>query len=102
MLVEWVRADRELDPLAATGYDGESCRFGVRYPHIMLQLSHMLFGSGFFRKRPGQHELCFETAPVPSTIPSRVAPIQPITGCWSQRWRSVIAWPVLRSNQRRL
>jgi hypothetical protein len=32
----------------------------VGYPHVVLQLRHMFFGGGFFRKRPGQHELGLE------------------------------------------
>ena len=33
---------------------------GAGDPHIVLQLRHVLFGSGFLRERPGQHELGFE------------------------------------------
>ncbi len=33
---------------------------GVGDPHIVLQLRHVLFGRGFFREGPGQHELGFE------------------------------------------
>ena len=40
--------------------------------------------------------LASNTAPVPSTMPSRVAPIQRFTGCRTRRWTSVTTWPVLR------
>ena len=32
----------------------------MRHPHVMLELSHVLFGRGFFGERPRQHELGLE------------------------------------------
>src|SRR6516164_5681747 len=45
--VEGVHGDRHLDPLASD-------------PHIVLDLGHILLGSGFLRERPGQHEFGLE------------------------------------------
>src|SRR5215211_3216082 len=50
----------------------------------------------------GSMNLASNTAPVPSTTPSRVAAIQRITGWWTQLWTSLMTCPVVRSNQRRL
>ena len=50
----------------------------------------------------GSMNLASNTAPVASTMPSRVAAIQRTTGCCTRRWTSVRTWPVLRSNQCRL
>ena len=41
--------------------------------------------------------LASNTAPVASTMPSRVAAIQRTTGCCTRRWTAVRTWPVLRS-----
>ena len=45
----------------------------------------------------GSMNLASKTAPVASTMPSRVAAIQRTTGCWTRRWTPVRTWPVLRS-----
>ncbi len=46
--------------------------------------------------RPGRIvELASKTAPGCSTIPSRVAAIQRITGCWTCRCTCVMTYPVL-------
>ena len=50
----------------------------------------------------GSMNLASKTAPVASTMPSRVAAIQRTTGCCTRRWTSVRTWPVLRSYQCRL
>ena len=50
----------------------------------------------------GSMNLASNTAPVASTMPSRVAAIQRTTGCCTRRWTAVRTWPVLRSNQWRL
>ena len=50
----------------------------------------------------GSMNFASKTTPVCSTIPSRVAAIQRITGCWTCRCTSVMTCPVLRSNQCRL
>ena len=50
----------------------------------------------------GSMNLASNTAPVASTIPSRVAPIQRFTGCRTCRCTSVTTWLVLRSYQCRL
>ncbi len=50
----------------------------------------------------GSMNFASKTAPVCSTIPSRVAAIQRITGCWTRRCTCVMTCPVLRSNQCRL
>src|SRR6516225_6796340 len=50
----------------------------------------------------GSMNLASNTAPVPSTTPSRVAAIHLFTGCRTQLWTSVMACPVLRSNHWRL
>src|SRR6266446_10302731 len=50
----------------------------------------------------GSINLDSKTAPVPSTVPSRVAIIQGIAECLTRRWMSVTRRPVLRSYQERL
>jgi hypothetical protein len=50
-------------PLAAPGDDRQHRRSRRGHPHIVLELRHMLFGGGFFRKIPGQHELGLEYGP---------------------------------------
>ena len=52
-------------------------------------------------KVQGSMNLASNTAPVASTMPSRVAAIQRLTGWKTRRWTSVTTWPVLRSYQRR-
>ena len=46
--------------------------------------------------------LASNTAPLPWTMPSRVAARYRTTGCWTRRCTSVTTWPVLRSYQCRL
>src|SRR6516225_3323827 len=50
----------------------------------------------------GSMNLDSKTAPVASTVPSRVATIQGMAECLTRRWTSVTGWPVLRSYQARL
>ena len=47
----------------------------------------------------GSMNLASNTAPVPSTMPSRVAAIQGMAGCLTRRCTSVTSRPVLRSYQ---
>src|SRR5207302_9830934 len=49
----------------------------------------------------GSMNFASNTAPVPSTMPSSVAAIQRITGCWTQLWTSLMTCPVARSYQSR-
>ena len=63
VLVEGIGRNGDLDPLAAARDDRKDGRFGVDDPHIVLDLRHVLFGRGFFRKRPGQHELGLKHRP---------------------------------------
>jgi hypothetical protein len=69
---------------------------------VVLQLRHMLFGSGLFRERPGQHEFGLEhRAPsVDEAVERRRHPFMD----WVQDLplQSLMAWPVLRSYQVRL
>src|SRR5262245_5570926 len=58
--VEGIHGDRDLDPLAAAGDDRQDCRPGLGNPHIVLDLSHVLFGCGLLRERPRQHEFSLE------------------------------------------
>src|SRR6516165_3010373 len=50
----------------------------------------------------GSMNLDSKTAPVASTVPSRVATIQGMAECLTRRWTSVTCRPVLRSYQARL
>jgi hypothetical protein len=50
----------------------------------------------------GSMNLDSKTAPVASTVPSRVAAIQGMAECLTRRWTSVTCRPVLRSYQERL
>jgi hypothetical protein len=63
VLVERIGRNRDFDPFAAAGDDRQHRGPGRRYPHIVLQLRHMLLGGRFLRKRPGQHEFRFEDSP---------------------------------------
>src|SRR6478735_8021491 len=53
-------------------------------------------------KAHGSMNLASNTAPVPSTTPSRVAAIQRKTGCFTCFWMSLTVSPVLNSYQCRL
>src|SRR5262249_40220395 len=50
----------------------------------------------------GSMNLASNTAPLPATMPSRVAPNHRSTGCRSRCWTDSIVCPVLRSYQLRL
>ena len=50
----------------------------------------------------GSMNLASKTAPLPSTIPSKVAAIQPMAECLTRRCTSTILRPLLRSYQSRL
>ena len=63
VLVERIRRDRDLDPLAAAGDDREHRQLGIGDPHVVLQLRHVFFGRPFFGERPRQHELGLENCP---------------------------------------
>ncbi len=63
MLVEGIRRDADLDPLATPGDDGEHRQFGIGDPHVVLQLGRVLFGRPLFGERPWQHELGLENRP---------------------------------------
>ena len=60
VLVQRIGVDGHFDPFAAAGDDRQHRGAGIGHPHIVLQLRHVLFGGGFLRERPGQHELGFE------------------------------------------
>lgn len=59
-LVDRVGFDGDFSPLAVTGDDGQNCRLGTGDQHVVLELGHVLFDRPFNRKRPRQHEFCFE------------------------------------------
>jgi len=63
VLVEGIDRDGDFDPFPASGDDREDRHLGVRDPHVVLKLSHMLFDRALLGKRPGQHELGFEDGP---------------------------------------
>ncbi len=63
VLVERVGGDADLHPFAASGDDREHRLLGIRDPHVVLNLSHMLFGRGSFGEGPRQHELSLEDRP---------------------------------------
>jgi hypothetical protein len=46
--------------LPPAGDNGKRRRAGVGHPRVVLELSHVLFGSRLFGKRPRQHEFCLE------------------------------------------
>jgi hypothetical protein len=47
---------------------------GIGDPHVVLQLRHVLCGRAFLPRTTGSMNFASNTAPLPSTIPSRVAP----------------------------
>ena len=57
VLVERIGMDLNLHPLASAGNDRKHRRSGRHYPHIVLQLRHVLVGRGLLREGPRQHEL---------------------------------------------
>jgi hypothetical protein len=60
MLVEGIRMDGHFHPFPSACDDRQHRRPGIGDPHVVLQLRHVLFGGGFLREGPGQHELGFE------------------------------------------
>src|SRR5262249_31127342 len=71
--------------------------------HILCWTWAMYFSAAASSENDhGSMNLDSKTAPVPSTVPSRVATIQGIAECLTLRWTSVTGRPVLRSYQHRL
>ena len=60
MLVQRVGEDGHFNPFAAACDDRQDRRPGISYPHVVLQLSHMLFRCAFFGEGPRQHEFGLE------------------------------------------
>src|SRR6266540_3716134 len=60
VLIERVCGNWNLDPFAASGDDREHGGLGIRDPHIVLNLGHVLLGRALLRERPGQHEFGLE------------------------------------------
>src|SRR5436305_13495613 len=102
VLIERIGWYLDLDPLAAAGDNREHRGRSVGDPHVMLELGHVLFRRRLLRERPGNMNLASNTAPLPSTIPSRVAAIQRITGWRTQLWTSLTSCLVARSYHCRL
>jgi hypothetical protein len=71
----------DLDPFAAAGDHRQHRGPAGHDPHIVLQLRHILLGRAFLENDQGSMNLASNTAPVASTRPSRVAPIQRTIGC---------------------
>src|SRR5207245_3323478 len=64
--------------------------------HILCWSCGMYFSAAITSENDqGSMNLASKTAPVGSTIPSRVAAIQRRTGCWTRRCTSVITCSVL-------
>src|SRR5262249_16853330 len=63
VLVKRVRWDGDLDPFAPSGDHREHRGSGIRDPHVVLDLGHVLLGGALFRERPRQHELGLENGP---------------------------------------
>src|SRR5262249_16196898 len=100
--VERVHGNCDGDRFAATGDDREDRGPQVGDPHVMLDLRHILFGSGLLEERQGNMNLASNMASVSSTTPSSVVTIQEIAECLMRRWMSRMVRPVLRSYQVRL
>jgi hypothetical protein len=60
VLVQGISVDPDVDPFAASGDDGQNGRSDVRYPHIVLQLGHVLLSGSFLRECPRQHKFGLE------------------------------------------
>lgn len=60
MLIERIGVNLNLDPFATAGDDRKHRTSGGHDPHVVLQLSHVLLGSGFLGEGPRQHELGFK------------------------------------------
>ncbi len=86
VLIERIGGYRDLDPFAAAGDDREHRQLGIGDPHVVLQLGHVFFGRPSSENDHGSMNLASNTAPVASTMPSRVAAIQRTTGCFTRRW----------------
>src|SRR5262249_50491516 len=79
-------------------------------PEVLKWVTHMLcwtwamyFAAAVSSENDhGSMNLDSNTAPVASTVPSRVATIQGMAECLTRRWMSVTRRPVLRSYQERL
>src|SRR5262245_32224573 len=70
--------------------------------HILCWTWAMYFSAAASSENDqGSMNLASNTAPVPSTTPSRVATIQGIAECLTRRWTPVTCRPVLRSYQLR-
>jgi hypothetical protein len=63
----------------------------------MLQLRHVFSNAASSENDQGSMNLASKTAPLVSTRPSSVAPIQRSTACRIRRWISVITRPVFAS-----
>src|SRR5262249_27100284 len=71
--------------------------------HMLCWSWAMYFSAAAYSENDhGSMSLDSKTAPVASTVPSRVATIQGMAECLTRRWTSVTGWPVLRSYQVRL
>ena len=63
MPVQRIRMGGDLHAFAAARNYGEHRTPGRDHPHVMFELRHVFLGRGFFRERPGQHELGLENRP---------------------------------------
>src|SRR5262249_4595706 len=74
--IERVHGDRDLDPFAAPGDDREHRGPQMSDPHVVLDLSHILFDGNVSRKRPRQHEFGLEHGfdPLHDAVESRRHP----------------------------
>jgi hypothetical protein len=63
VLVERIGRGLDFDPLAAPGDHRQHGLPRSNYPHIMLQLRHILGRCGLLGKRPRQHELGLKDGP---------------------------------------
>jgi hypothetical protein len=60
VLVEGISRDADLDPFAAARNDRQHRRCGIRHPHVVLKLWHVLLGRKLLGEGPRQHELGLE------------------------------------------
>ena len=94
VLVERIGVGRDLDPLAAAGDDREHRGPWPPTTHILCCSCGMYFSAAASSENDqGSMNLASNTAPLPSTRPSRVAAIQRSAGCRTRRWMSVIDLP---------
>src|SRR5271166_1395063 len=81
----------------------ESTAVRATTTHILCCSCGMYFSAAASSENDhGSMNLASNTASLPSTRPSRVAPIQRSTGWRILRWTSTTTWPVVASYQRRL